>query len=70
MSRMKDRQEQVERITRLIIEGDYTDIGAYLVDNGVGFKDRFEISYVDSIPSGQVRIKPIDYKEKYKQLLI
>ena len=69
MSRMKDRQEQVERmyirahsyfggtnvITRKFAE--------FMVDSGIGDKDRFEVSYIDSIPSGQVRIKPKTYKE-------
>ena len=76
MSRMKDRQEQIERIEELFhksgatiifqgveIRSDYEVLAEYLVDNGIGDKDRFEVSYIDSIPSGQVRIKPKTYKE-------
>ena len=65
---MKGRQEQIERITRLIIKGDYTDIGAYLVDNGIGDKDRFEVyrkwkGYGALMGDKICGIKPIDYKE-------
>ena len=54
------RQSEIDKMTRLIVQGDYTDIGAFLVDNGIGTKDRF-YGFTASGQKEIPQIKPIDY---------
>ena len=73
MSRMKDRQEQVERIANLLEPvihpgADVKKVAAVLVRMGIGDKDRFEVyrkwkGYGALMGDKICGIKPIDYKE-------
>lgn len=70
------RQEQIERIAKVLFLGGYDggsreeaikmsrNIAVHLVDAGIGDKDRFEISLKGVYKRSHAHIEPIDYKEE------